>query len=146
MELSASIFFAIQDEGLLRSVGVSNFGVGHLEALREHGRPAPTVNQFEMHPLIYQKRYDLLDYCKQHRVLVQAYGSIFFGKPERLAEAPVADEQQRADVMEHCPHCRVSEAEREAEDTRHCFGIWLHALTYDGPGWSFRAPPPPWAA
>ena len=60
-------------------------------------------------------------------------------------EAPVADEQQRADVMAHCPHCRVSEAERAAEDARHCFGIWLHALTYDGPGWSFRAPPPPWA-
>lgn len=51
----------------------------------------PTVNQFEMHPLIYQKRYELLEYCQKHRVLVQAYGSIFFGKPERLKEAPVVE-------------------------------------------------------
>jgi diketogulonate reductase-like aldo/keto reductase len=81
----------LKDEGLLRSAGVSNFDVRHLEALRTHGRPMPSVNQFEMHPLIYQKRYGLLEYCQKHRVLVQAYGSIFFGKPERLAEAPVAD-------------------------------------------------------
>jgi diketogulonate reductase-like aldo/keto reductase len=81
----------LKDEGLLRSAGVSNFGVAHLEALRSHGRPTPTVNQFEMHPLIYQKRYELLEYCQKHSVLVQAYGSIFFGKPERLGEAPVVD-------------------------------------------------------
>lgn len=41
--------------GEIRSIGVSNFGVQHLEALKKHGRPMPTVNQIEMHPMIYQE-------------------------------------------------------------------------------------------
>ena len=36
----------------MRSVGVSNFGVDHLDALKEHKRAMPAVNQFELHPLI----------------------------------------------------------------------------------------------
>lgn len=44
----------MQKQGKIRSIGVSNFGVQHLEALKEHGRPMPTVNQIEMHPMKYQ--------------------------------------------------------------------------------------------
>lgn len=44
----------MQKQGKIRSIGVSNFGVQHLEALKQHGRPMPTVNQIEMHPMIYQ--------------------------------------------------------------------------------------------
>lgn len=45
----------MQKLGKIRSIGVSNFGVQHLEALKKHGRPMPTVNQIEMHPMIYQE-------------------------------------------------------------------------------------------
>ena len=45
----------MQRRGLVRSVGVSNFGVKHLQALESHGRPRPAVNQIEIHPLIYQE-------------------------------------------------------------------------------------------
>eukprot|EP00971_Amphidinium_carterae_P054540 1074552-Amphidinium_carterae.1 len=43
---------ALRTEGLVRSVGVSNFGVQHLDALAKY-RPEsmPVVNQIEMHPL-----------------------------------------------------------------------------------------------
>ena len=41
----------LKAEGLIRSVGVSNFGVQHLEGLRLAGRPAPSTNQFELHPM-----------------------------------------------------------------------------------------------
>merc|ERR1719161_3026750 len=39
----------LQKEGLVRHIGVSNFGVKHLEALESHGRPLPVINQIEMH-------------------------------------------------------------------------------------------------
>merc|ERR1712060_639883 len=76
--------------GLARSVGVSNFGVAHLQALEKHGRPMPAVNQVEMHPLNWKSRTDLLEWCQNKKIVVQAYGSIFFGKEDRLAEATVA--------------------------------------------------------
>mmetsp|Transcript_25216 Transcript_25216/g.40923 ORF Transcript_25216/g.40923 Transcript_25216/m.40923 type:complete len:399 (+) Transcript_25216:2-1198(+) len=81
----------MQKQGKIRSIGVSNFGVQHLEALKEHGRPMPTVNQIEMHPMKYQERIPLLDFCKQNGILVQAYGSLFFGKPEFLERSEVTD-------------------------------------------------------
>lgn len=81
----------MQKQGKIRSIGVSNFGVQHLEALKEHGRPMPTVNQIEMHPMKYQERISLLDFCKQNGILVQAYGSLFFGKPEFLERSEVTD-------------------------------------------------------
>jgi len=70
----------LQSMGKIRSIGVSNFGINHLEALRKHGRVLPSVNQIEMHPMNYKERMDLLDYCKKHGILVQAYGSLFAGK------------------------------------------------------------------
>lgn len=81
----------LQREGITRSVGVSNYNVMHIRALREHGRPMPAVNQFEMHPLVYKARQPLLEYCKEQGILVQAYGSVFFGRQEKLADGTVAE-------------------------------------------------------
>lgn len=72
--------------GLVRSIGVSNYGVNHLEALEKHGRPLPTVNQVEMHPMIWKEREQLLNYCKARGIIVQAYGSLFAGQNEWLKD------------------------------------------------------------
>jgi len=60
-----------RDKGKIRSVGVSNFGVKHLEQIREAGFEAPTVNQVELHPWCQQK--DIAEYCKKNGIVVQAY-------------------------------------------------------------------------
>jgi diketogulonate reductase-like aldo/keto reductase len=77
----------LQKEGLVRSVGVSNFGVQHLRALQEHGRPTPAVNQFELHPFVYTERADVVEYCKKNGILVQPYGSVLSGHREWLQKA-----------------------------------------------------------
>jgi len=73
--------------GLVRSIGVSNFDLPHLEALETHGRSLPAVNQIELHPLNWKERRPLLEWCKRRGVLLQAYGSIFAGRTEWLAAA-----------------------------------------------------------
>jgi len=60
-----------RDKGKIKSVGVSNFGVKHLEQIREAGFEAPAVNQVELHPWCQQK--DIAKYCKDHDIVVQAY-------------------------------------------------------------------------
>lgn len=77
---------ALQKQGVVKSVGVSNFDIRHLKALEEAGRPAPAVNQIELHPLILKKNAPVVDYCKEKHILIQAYGSLLSG----LADSVVA--------------------------------------------------------
>jgi hypothetical protein len=44
-----------------------------------------------------------------------------------------------------CRYCNHGEEANEYEAALHCKCIWLHALRYEGPGWTFDAPPPRWA-
>jgi len=81
----------LKEEGLLRTVGVSNYDIRHIQALVDHKRELPVTNQIEMHPMILAERTQLIDYCKSKGVIVQAYGSLFFGKTELLADKHVTD-------------------------------------------------------
>lgn len=76
----------LQKEGVVRSVGVSNFGVSHLEALARYCRPTPAINQFELHPMNIDEPAvaALVKYCKKNNILVQAYGSILSGHQDLL--------------------------------------------------------------
>ena len=47
-------FIELQQEGLVRSIGVSNFHPAHLERIIEETGVKPTVNQIELHPLFQQ--------------------------------------------------------------------------------------------
>ncbi|KAF4621156.1 hypothetical protein D9613_000466 [Agrocybe pediades] len=67
-----------QKEGKIRSVGVSNYGVKHLEEIKEAGLPLPTVNQIELHPFCQQK--DIVEWCNANGVVVQAYCPIIRGQ------------------------------------------------------------------
>ena len=55
----------------------------------------PVPNQIEMHPLIYQERKELLDYCQQYGIAVTAYGSMFSGYPEFYNHPTLQDIAQR---------------------------------------------------
>jgi len=81
----------LQQDGLVRSIGVSNFGVRHIQAIVDNGRPLPVMNQIEMHPMVLADRQALIDYCNKKSIVVQAYGSLFFGKTEFLDKPVVTN-------------------------------------------------------
>ena len=58
-------------KGKVRSIGVSNFKVEHLEHLLPHCNIKPVVNQIECHPCYYDKQ--TIDYCKKNNILIEAY-------------------------------------------------------------------------
>ncbi len=58
----------------LRAIGVSNFQMHHLEALRSAGLATPAVNQIELHPAFQQK--ELKPYCEQRGILIEAWSPI----------------------------------------------------------------------
>ena len=63
-----------QKKGIIKSVGVSNFGVKHLEALKNSGRPLPQVNQIELHPWCTNE--DIVKWCREHKVAVVGYSPL----------------------------------------------------------------------
>lgn len=68
---------AIQKSGRALSIGVSNFEIRHLEELAKVSDIVPAVNQIECHPLCYPK--ELIDYCQDHGIAVQAYAPLARG-------------------------------------------------------------------
>lgn len=69
----------IYKSGEAKAVGVSNYTVTHLEELLEHSDLVPAVNQIELHPFIYQQQKPVLDFCKQHDIVVEAYSPLARG-------------------------------------------------------------------
>ncbi|RXW24944.1 hypothetical protein EST38_g908 [Candolleomyces aberdarensis] len=63
--------------GKIKSVGVSNYGVHHLEELKAAGYETPTINQIELHPFCQQK--PIVDYCKKNGIIVEAYCPVLRG-------------------------------------------------------------------
>jgi len=64
----------LEDEGLSKSIGVSNFTIPLLEKLLQETEVVPAVNQVEFHTFLYQK--DLLDYCREKEIQVEAYSPL----------------------------------------------------------------------
>lgn len=67
----------IQKSGKARFVGVSNFLISDLEQISSIG-VMPYVNQIEYNPLCTRK--DLVDYCRDKGIKIQAYRSFSLGE------------------------------------------------------------------
>ena len=71
-------FEKLYDEGKCRSIGVSNFKIGHLKEFLEKSSTVPVLNQVEFHPFLYKE--ELLNFCRQNKIQLQAYSPLTQGK------------------------------------------------------------------
>jgi 2,5-diketo-D-gluconate reductase A len=79
-------FERIQERGLARSIGVSNFRVEDLERLRREADYLPSVNQIELHPLLQQA--ELRTWHAEHAIATEAWSPLAQGA--LLAEPTIA--------------------------------------------------------
>ena len=70
-------------DGKVKSIGVSNFHVDHLENLLANSEVKPVVNQIELHPLLTQ--VEIRDYCAKHEIKVESWSPLGRGN---LLEEP----------------------------------------------------------
>ena len=64
--------------GKVKSIGVCNFKVGHLEELKKTAQIMPMVNQIEIHP--QSSKNDMLSYCEENNIQLVAWSPIMRGK------------------------------------------------------------------
>ena len=62
------------DEGLVKSIGLSNFNQEQIERILQICKHKPVVNQVEIHP--YCPQDQLEEFCKKHQILLEAYAPL----------------------------------------------------------------------
>jgi diketogulonate reductase-like aldo/keto reductase len=65
---------ALQQAGLTKSIGLSNYLPAHLNAILKTAKIIPACNQIEFHP--YLQRTELLALHKKHGIATTAYGPL----------------------------------------------------------------------
>ena len=64
----------IKDRGKVKHIGVSNWGINHIEELLENNLPLPDANQIELHP--WSQKPELVNYLREKEIDVIAYSSL----------------------------------------------------------------------
>ncbi|HFI0257077.1 TPA: aldo/keto reductase [Streptococcus suis] len=80
-EANAATWKAMEElvaEGKIRTIGVSNFMIHHLEELLKTATIVPAVNQIRLAPGVYQE--DIVAYCKDKRIIIEAWSPLGRGE------------------------------------------------------------------
>ncbi len=67
----------LYNDGLCKSIGVSNYMERHLEELLNNSSVIPAVNQVEFSPFLYLK--ELQNYCESKRISLESYSPLTKG-------------------------------------------------------------------
>jgi D-xylose reductase len=65
---------ALEEAGLIRNIGVCNFGCSLLRDLRSYAKVRPAVLQVELHPYLAQEK--LLRFCRESHIAVTAFSPL----------------------------------------------------------------------
>ncbi|XP_006458983.1 hypothetical protein AGABI2DRAFT_149224 [Agaricus bisporus var. bisporus H97] len=68
-----------QKEGLIRSIGISNFGIPHMQDILEMSSeyPKPVVHQIDLHP--FMTRTEIVDFSRENSMVLEAWGPLVRG-------------------------------------------------------------------
>ncbi|KAM0340377.1 hypothetical protein ACHAPU_010513 [Fusarium lateritium] len=65
----------LYEEGKAKSIGVSNFGIKHIDELKQFAKVwPPHVNQIELHP--WNQQREAVEYCEKNNIVVEAYSPL----------------------------------------------------------------------
>jgi diketogulonate reductase-like aldo/keto reductase len=72
------------DEGVCKSIGLSDISLKKLREIVEVSRIKPSVLQIESHP--YLPEWELLDFCREHRIAIQAFAPLGHAAEPKIIE------------------------------------------------------------
>ena len=75
------------EDGKCKSIGISDISLERLEEIVAAARIKPAVVEVESHP--YHPQWELLDFCRQHGIVLLAFAALGHGMEPKLLENPV---------------------------------------------------------
>jgi diketogulonate reductase-like aldo/keto reductase len=75
------------DDGHCKSIGLSDIGLEKLREIVAAARIKPAVVQVESHP--YLPQWDLLDFCREHGIVLQAFAALGHAMQPKVLDDPV---------------------------------------------------------
>jgi diketogulonate reductase-like aldo/keto reductase len=78
---------ALVDEGKCKAIGLSDVSLEQAKGIVDAARIRPAVVHVESHP--YLPQWDLLNYCKQNGIVMQAFAALGHSSEPRLLDDPV---------------------------------------------------------
>ena len=69
---------SLYDQGVVKSIGVSNYYQKHLEELFVYAHVCPAINQIELSPFCYLP--EELDFCKHNNIQLEGYAPVVRGQ------------------------------------------------------------------
>lgn len=87
-------------EGKIKSIGVSNFLVHHLEPLLAVAKIEPMINQIEFHP--GQMQLNTVEFCKRNQILVEAWSPLGTGRMLSNSTLMAIAEKYQKSVAQLC--------------------------------------------
>ncbi|HVU75556.1 MAG TPA: aldo/keto reductase [Candidatus Paceibacterota bacterium] len=91
---------ALYDQGLVKTLGVSNFSIEQLQDLLSYARVKPALNQVHWNPFTYD--LDLLSFCSEHGITLEGYRPLTRGEVshnETIEEIAAAHTKTYAQVL-----------------------------------------------
>src|SRR6478672_9573241 len=78
---------SLVDEGRCKAIGLSDVGLQQTKEIFDAARIKPAVVHVESHP--YLPEWELLDYCQQNGIVLQAFAALGHSMEPKLLEDPV---------------------------------------------------------
>ncbi len=75
------------DGGKCKAIGLSDVSLEQVKGILDAARIKPAVVHVESHP--YLPQWDLLDYCRKNRIVLQAFAALGHSSEPKLLEDPV---------------------------------------------------------
>ena len=66
----------ILTDGKVKAIGISNFMKRHIEELLDNSDIVPVINQIELSPFNYLFRKDIIDFCLENNIAIEAYSPL----------------------------------------------------------------------
>lgn len=90
----------LYEQGKIKSIGVSNFWVHHLDELLKTAKIVPHVNQIRICPGDHD--VELIKYCKDKNILLEGYSPLGTGKVMEVPELVAIAEKYQTTVAKVC--------------------------------------------